>query len=114
RRSGATPCAPGTLRRSFHGPENNDPARRRGRRYGKMCRASKRPDVGRGRSLGARLDRELPLLPLGQRLEAAALDSRMMYEHVLAAVARADETVALGVVEPLHGSCRHKKYLDKR
>jgi hypothetical protein len=34
-----------------------------------------------------------------------------MYEDILAAVGRGNETEALGIVEPLNCTCIHKKYL---
>ena len=35
----------------------------------------------------------------------------MMYEDILAAVARGDKTKTFCVVKPLYCSCRHEKYL---
>src|SRR5262249_54248264 len=46
-----------------------------------------------------------------ERLEAAALDGGEVHEEILAAVGRGDETEALGVVEPLHGTCTHFAFL---
>src|SRR5581483_3778848 len=56
--------------------------------------------LGRGTLLSLH-DFELDALPLGQRLEAAAVDGRMMDEAILRAALRSDEAEALGVVEPL-------------
>jgi len=52
---------------------------------------------------------ELDLFPLGEGLEALALDSGMMNEYVRAAVLL-NETKALLVIEPLHFSLRHWYY----
>src|SRR5579859_5571390 len=49
-------------------------------------------------------DLELHALPFGQRLEPLTLNSGVMHEAVLTAVFGRDETEALGVVEPLHGT----------
>jgi hypothetical protein len=49
---------------------------------------------------------ELHALTLGERLEAAALDGRVVDEAILAAVLGGDEAEALGVVEPLDGTGR--------
>src|SRR5262249_35547660 len=58
-------------------------------------------DVGRLLALGALHDVELHRLALRQRAEARALDGGVMDEDVLSAGAF-DETVPLGLVEPLH------------
>src|SRR5690606_27557470 len=60
--------------------------------------------VLRGRALGALDHVELHASALGERLEAAALDRRMMDEQILAAVLGGDEAEALLIVEPLHGA----------
>src|SRR5881394_3980329 len=74
-------------------------------------------------SMSERLDvrRRRPLLPLRrvvgdllalfQRLEARALDRGVMAEQILAAVVRRDESEALRVVEPLHGTGSHVYFL---
>src|SRR5687768_10789545 len=59
-----------------------------------------------GRALLALDDLELDALALGERLEATALDGRVVHEAVLLAVLGRDEAKALGVVEPLHGAGR--------
>src|SRR5688500_14878658 len=59
-------------------------------------------DVLGRRTLVALDDVELDPLALGEALEAAALDRRVMNEQILAAILRRDESEALGVVEPLH------------
>jgi len=64
-------------------------------------------DVRRRGALGPFLGVETDLRALGERLEAAALDRAVMYEQVLAGIIGRDETEALVVVEPLHGSCCH-------
>src|SRR4051794_35009978 len=50
------------------------------------------------------------LRALSKRLEAAALDRRVMNEEVLTAFIRSDEAEALVVVEPLNGSCCHVSF----
>src|SRR2546421_6185722 len=66
-----------------------------------------RLDVRGRRALGALLGVVAHLGALGQRLEAAALDRVVVHEQILAVVIRRDESVALVVAEPLHGSCGH-------
>src|SRR5215475_6586830 len=46
-------------------------------------------------------------------MQACALDSADMDEGVLAAVVRLDEAIALGGVEPLHGSRSHGNCLSR-
>src|SRR6266480_3112031 len=69
-------------------------------------------DVGGARALGALLDLVLHLIVLLQRLEPARLDGREVHEEILAAVIGRDEAEALGVVEPLYGTCTHVCFLD--
>src|SRR5207302_4516545 len=64
-----------------------------------------RPDVLGLQALGALLHFELDLLPLGQRAEAFRHDGGVMAEDVGAAVVLHDESEALRIVEPLHGTC---------
>src|SRR3990172_6018944 len=52
---------------------------------------------------------ELDGRPFGERLEAVALDARVVHERILAALCGRDEAVALRIVEPLYGSGCHKK-----
>ena len=47
------------------------------------------------------------LLALAQRAEAGAFDSADVHEHIVAAVIRLDEAIALGCVKPLHGPHAH-------
>src|SRR5262245_20563574 len=47
------------------------------------------------------------LLAFTQRSKPGTLDSADVHEHVIAAVIRLDEAVALGCVKPLHGSHAH-------
>src|SRR6188768_1828610 len=47
------------------------------------------------------------LLAFTKRPEAGTLDSADVHEHVIAAVIRLDEAIALGCVKPLHGSHAH-------
>src|SRR5438067_13913739 len=68
-------------------------------------------DVLRLQPLGALDHLELHLLAFRQGAEAFGLDGRVMAEHVLAASILRDEAVALGVVEPLHGSSRHSRQI---
>src|SRR5437764_11247390 len=49
---------------------------------------------------------ELDLLTFLEAAESARLNSREVYENVLAVLA-ADETITLGVVKPLYCSCFH-------
>src|SRR5688572_29353168 len=66
-----------------------------------------RLDVGRGRALLALRDVDGGLLVLLPRPEAGRLDRAVMGKEILAAVIRRDESEALRVVEPLHGTCCH-------
>ena len=59
-------------------------------------------------------DFELDLLAFIERGEAGLLDSRDMYEHILSAALRLDESVAFGRVEPLHCSGRHRGLQDSK
>src|SRR5690606_40350893 len=52
------------------------------------------------RTLLALHDVELHRLTFGQRLEAAALDGRMMDEAILLSIGRRDEAETLRIVEP--------------
>src|SRR6185436_16955288 len=47
------------------------------------------------------------LLAFAQRSQAGAFDGADVHEHVIAAVVRLNEAVALGCVKPLHGSHAH-------
>src|SRR5687768_2854584 len=76
-------------------------------RLSEALRPLQRLDVRRGRTLLALRHVEGDLLAVLQRLEAGALDRAVMGEQILAAVIRRDESEALGVVEPLHGTCSH-------
>src|SRR5438270_5700281 len=67
-----------------------------------------RLDVRGRRALGALLGVVAHLRALGQRLEAVALDRAVVHEQILAGVIRRDESKALIVAEPLHGSCCHR------
>src|SRR5436305_15231878 len=59
-------------------------------------------DVLGGRALVALDHVELHAVTLGQRLEAVALDGRVMDEAVLLPVIPGEETEPFAVVEPLH------------
>src|SRR5688572_1746052 len=65
-------------------------------------------DVRGLRALRALHDVETHTLAFLQRTEALRGDRRKMHEHVRAAVFGRDETEALGVVEPLHGTETHR------
>jgi hypothetical protein len=47
------------------------------------------------------------LLAFTQRSKTGTLDSADVHEHVIAAIIRLDEAIALGCVKPLHGSHAH-------
>src|SRR3954451_11246847 len=67
------------------------------------------PDVHRLGALVARLLLVLDLGVLGQRLEALAVDARIVHEQVAVTLVGGDEPEALLVVEPLHGPGRHMR-----
>src|SRR5262245_61866465 len=77
------------------------------RRLPARARGLQRLDVRRRRSLLPLRHVERDFLALFQRFEPRSLDRAVMREQVLSAVIRRDEPEALGVVEPLHGTCRH-------
>jgi len=60
--------------------------------------------VLRGRALLTLHELELDAVALGKRLEALALNRRMVDEYVALAIVANDEAEALLVAEPLHGS----------
>src|SRR5690606_1952109 len=65
------------------------------------------PEVGGGRGL-LHIDHDVAhLLRFLQRAEALRADVGVMGEEILPAVVRRDESEALRVVEPLHGTCSH-------
>jgi len=70
--------------------------KRSGKRYARGLRA-----------LGTVFHIETYLLTFGEGLEAASLDGREVYEHVLAAVGGRNKSKTLGVVKPLYGTCSH-------
>src|SRR5260370_29760867 len=55
---------------------------------------------------------ERDLLSLVEPVHASAFDRADVHEHILAAVIRLDESVALLAVEPLHGSLHHMARLS--
>jgi hypothetical protein len=69
-------------------------------------------DVRGARALLAFFDFERYDVVLSQALEAAALNRRMMNEHVRAAVVRRNEAKALLITEPLHLTLRHVSFLS--
>src|SRR5690606_29170511 len=60
----------------------------------------------RGRALLALHDVELDPLPLREAAEAVGLDGGVVDEAVLVSVLGRDEAESLGIIEPLHRSCR--------
>jgi hypothetical protein len=56
---------------------------------------------------------ELDLLTFFERLKAVHLDGGEVREQILATIVGRDETVALGVVEPLYRTCWHKNIRKK-
>src|SRR5262249_48605747 len=62
--------------------------------------------------VGDKLERDL--LPLVEALHPCAFDRADVYEYILPAVVRLDESVALLAIEPLHGSLRHIGLLSGR
>src|SRR5439155_18843491 len=70
-------------------------------------RLLQRLDVRRRGALLALRHVERDLLALFEGLVTRTLDRGVMGEEILAAVIRRDESEALRVVEPLHGTCRH-------
>src|SRR4051794_13061489 len=69
--------------------------------------ASQRTHVLGLQTLGAAGHVELNALTLGQGAEALGLDGGVVAEQILAPALLRDETEALRVVEPLHGTSRH-------
>src|SRR2546422_1575586 len=67
----------------------------------------RRDDVDRLGALLTLARLELDFRSLGQRLEAVASDVGVMHEEILPAVLRRDESISLGIVEPLDGSGCH-------
>jgi hypothetical protein len=66
-----------------------------------------RSDVDRLGALGTLARLVLDLLALTEGLEAVSRDIRVMHEQVLRALVGRDESVSLGIVEPLDGSGSH-------
>ena len=71
--------------------------------FRKEVACSERPYILSLPALGTLRDVELHGLALLQALETARLDCREVHKNIFATLA-ADETIALGVVEPLHCS----------
>src|SRR4029077_6801911 len=61
--------------------------------------------LGRGLAAIAH-DLVFDLLAFIERAEPGPLDGRNVHEHVLTTTLRLDKAVALGGIEPLHGTCR--------
>jgi hypothetical protein len=66
-----------------------------------------RSDVDRLGALRAFARLVFDLLTLAEGLEAVPRDVRVMDEEVLLALLRRDESISLGIVEPLDGSGSH-------
>ena len=60
------------------------------------------------------LDIKIDCLAFGQRLEPIAIDSRKMYEDILATISGCDKSKTLGLVEPFNSTCSHVKHLCKK
>src|SRR5262249_48421752 len=97
-RAGLTGTGKTTRRRSWR--------RRPFSHYADGTEPSALPDVAGLQALRPLHDLELDALSLGKRLETLSLDRGEVDEDVLATLLR-DETEALRVVEPLHGTRRH-------
>ena len=93
-----------------HTPEAAPPATegRRSQNQRRPAKSLAHPlNIGGVQSLGARLDLELHLLSLGERLESFHADGGEMHKDVLSPLLL-DEAVSFGVIEPLHfpfGQC---------
>ena len=72
------------------------------------------PDAPLRRAVAAGLQFVGDLLVVLQTRQPGALDRRDVDEHVLAAVIRLDEAVALGGVEPFHSAGSHFQDLRKQ
>jgi hypothetical protein len=58
-------------------------------------------------------DFEADLLALVQRAHASALDRRDVHEHILRAIVRLNEAVALLRIKKFHSSGRHQEFLSR-
>src|SRR5260370_5361876 len=79
----------------------------RARRHRPSRYLSDRADVRSLQALGPLVHFELHLLPLGERAKAFRHDGGVMAEYVRTTVVLHDESEALRVVEPLHGTSDH-------
>src|SRR5205814_8423625 len=84
------------------------------RRDFRQAAARRKSLAGGAQIIGRRLARAAirhdlvgDLLAFTQRSKSGTLDGADMHEHIVAAVIRLDEAVALGCVKPLHGSHAH-------
>jgi hypothetical protein len=73
---------------------------------------SRRLDVGSLLAFRALRDFKLDFLTFFQGLEAIHLDCGKVSEQILTTVIRSNKAKALGVIEPLDGTCCHKKRLS--
>ena len=68
-----------------------------------------RLNIGSLLAFRALRDFELHFLTFFKGLEAVHLNCGKMREQIFAAVIRSDEAKAFGIVEPLDGTCCHKR-----
>src|SRR5690606_32363664 len=110
RRAGARAAATRTGARRTRAGRPDDASRLEdgGGGRGTARERSRLADVRGLQALGALHDLELHGVTLGEGPEAVHHDGAVMHEDVLAAFLR-DEAVALRVVEPLHGTRRHRR-----
>src|SRR4051794_18456267 len=111
-RSNKLPCHPGRVDCAHTTgplPKTAPPATERGRRQEHPTDNRRSLDalhVGGVKSLRTRLDLELDLLPLGERLEAIHRDRGEVHEDILAPFLL-DEAIPLGIIEPLYFPSGH-------
>src|SRR3954468_9355539 len=74
-----------------------------------MLPSSDLDDVGRLQALGTLGDVELHRLALRERAEPIPRDRAVVYEHI-GPVFAGDESVPLGIIEPLHVSLRRSSH----
>src|ERR1022692_677125 len=78
----------------------------------RRCRVPRSARFGQihrgGAAIGLLFNLKREFLPLVERSHPRFLDGTDMDEDVLAALFGADEAIAFGCVEPLHGACGHR------
>src|SRR5215470_19949755 len=82
------------------------------RLQGKRLRRSDRLDVAGGLLAALGYDFEADLLALVQRTHASALHCSNVHKHILRAIVRLNEAVALLSIEKFHSSDRHQVFLS--